>query len=154
MTEETNNTEQAAAPTLKDAINIDSNDDNDNDDEDEEDINADTKDDGDVEDDITLHPRTARKQGCENRTEEPLFSRDSNNDHNDNDHNDHYSESRDDETKKKKIPRRTPKSTIWTNKKTHWLGNPLPAVQETETLLVVIGTPPQRCQVHGGQCIG
>ena len=66
-TEETNTTKQAAAPTQKDPINIDSDDDNDVDDEDEDAVNADTKDDGDVEDDKTLHPRTARKQGCEKR---------------------------------------------------------------------------------------
>ena len=47
-TEETDTTEQAAAPTPKDTINIDSGDDNDNDNKDEEDDN-------------TLHPRTARK---------------------------------------------------------------------------------------------
>ena len=75
MTEETDMTKQAAAPTPKDAINIDSGDGNDNDDKDEEDEN-------------TLHPWTARKQGCENRTEEPLFSKDSDNDHDDNDHDD------------------------------------------------------------------
>ena len=63
-TEETDTTKQAAGLTPKDAINIDSNEDNDKDNEDEEDINTDTKDDGDVEDDNTLHPRTARKQGC------------------------------------------------------------------------------------------
>ena len=72
-TEETDMTEQAAAPTLKDTIN--SGDDNDNDAEDEDDNN-------------TLHPRTARKQGCDNRTEESLFSDNSNDDHNDNDHED------------------------------------------------------------------
>ena len=97
-TEGTDMTEQAAAPTPKDTINIDSGDDNDNNDEDQEDDN-------------TLHPRTASKQGCENRTEEPLFSEDSDDDHDDNDHDDHYSESSDDESKKKKRPRRTPKKT-------------------------------------------
>ena len=50
-TEETDMTEQAVAPTPEDTIDI--GDDNDNDDKDKEDDN-------------TLHPRTARKQGCEN----------------------------------------------------------------------------------------
>ena len=113
--------------TPKDTINIDSGDDNDNNDKDEEDDN-------------TLHPQTARKQGCENRTEELLFSEDSNDDHDDNDHDDHYSESSDDDSKKKKRPRSTPKSTIRTPKKTHWLGNPLPSAQEAAAVLVVIGT--------------
>ena len=67
-------------------------DDNDNDDEDQDDINADTKDDGEVKDDNTLHPRTARKQGCAEREEEPLFSKDGDDDHDDNDHDNHYSE--------------------------------------------------------------
>ena len=89
MTGETDTTEQAADPTTKDTINID---------------NGDNNDDEDEEDDNTLHPWTSRKQGCENRTEEPLFSDDSDNDHGDNDHNDHYSESSDDESKKKKRP--------------------------------------------------
>ena len=75
-TKETDTTEQAADPTPKDTINIDNGDDND---------------DKDKEDDNTLHPRTSRKQGCENRTEEPIFNEDSNDDHDDNDHDDHYS---------------------------------------------------------------
>ena len=62
-TKETDITEQAAAPTSKDTINIDSGNDNGNDDKDEEDDN-------------TLHIRTATKQGYENRTEEPLFYED------------------------------------------------------------------------------
>ena len=74
-TEETDMTEQAAAPTPKDTINSS----NDNDSEDEENDN-------------TLHPRIARKQGCENRTEESLFSDDSNNDQDDNYHDENYSE--------------------------------------------------------------
>ena len=61
-TKDTNTTDQAAAPTPKDAINIDSDDDNDNDDEDEDEVNAETKDDGDAKDNNTLHLRTARKQ--------------------------------------------------------------------------------------------
>ena len=56
-TEETDITEQAAAPTPEDMIKI--GDDNDNDDEDN---------DEEKDDDNTLHPRTARKQGCENHT--------------------------------------------------------------------------------------
>ena len=64
---ETDTTKQTAAPTSKDPINIDSDDNNDNDNKDQDDINANTKDDGDVKDDNTLHPRTARKQGCEER---------------------------------------------------------------------------------------
>ena len=133
-TKETDTTEQVAASTPKDPINIDSDDDNANNDKDQDDINSDTKDDGEVEDDNTLHPRTARKQGCEEREEESLFSEDS-----DDDHDDHYSESSDDESKKKKRPRRTPKSTIRTPKKTHWSGNGLPAAQEAATVLVAIG---------------
>ena len=73
-TEETDTIKQAVAPTPKDPINIDSYNDNENDDEDKDDVNADTKDDGDVEDDNTLHPLTARKQGCEERGGESLFS--------------------------------------------------------------------------------
>ena len=70
-TEETDMTEQAAAPTPEDTIDI--GDDNDNNDKKEEDY-------------YTLHPRTERKQGCENYTEEEsLFSGDSNDDHDDND---------------------------------------------------------------------
>ena len=139
MSEETDMTEQADAPTPKDPINIDSDDDNDNDDEDEDDVNADTKDDGDVEDDNTLHPWTERKLGCEEREEESLFSKDNEDDHNDNDHDDHYSESRDEESKKKQNSRRTPKSTIRTPKKTHWSGNGFPVAQEEATVLVAIG---------------
>ena len=75
--EETDTTEQAADPTLKDAINIGSDDENENDDEDEDDVNANTKDDGDVKDYNTLHPQTASKQGCEEREEESLFYKDS-----------------------------------------------------------------------------
>ena len=58
-TEETDMTEQAAASTPEDTIN--SGDDNGNNDED---------DDEDKEYNNTLHPRTARKNGCENYTEE------------------------------------------------------------------------------------
>ena len=105
-TKETDTTKQAAAPTPKDTINIDSGDKNDNDDEDEEDDN-------------TLHPRTARNQGCENRTEEPLFSEDSDDDNNENEHDAHYSKSSNDESKNKKRPISTPKSTIRNQKKTH-----------------------------------
>ena len=90
-------TEQAAAPTPEDTIDI--GEDNDNYDKDEEDDN-------------TLHPRTERKQGCENHPEESLFSDNSDDDHNDNSPNDNYSESTDDENKKKKNKRKTPKSSI------------------------------------------
>ena len=112
MTKETDTTEQAAAPTPKVTINIDSGNDYDNDDKDEEDDN-------------TLHPWTASKQGCENHPEESLFSDGSDDDHNENDHDEndygaHYSESSYDEINKNKRPRRTPKSTIRTPKKTHW----------------------------------
>ena len=70
-TKETDMTKQAAATTPKDTINIDSGDDN-------------NKDDKDEEDDNILHPWTARKQGCENDTEEEsLFSGDSDDDHDD-----------------------------------------------------------------------
>ena len=67
-TEETDMTKQAADPTPEDTIDIG----NDND-----------KDDEDKEDDNTLHPRTARKQGCENHPEESLFSDDIDDDHDD-----------------------------------------------------------------------
>ena len=108
-TEETDMTEQAAAPIPEDTIDIGDN--NDNDDEEEEDNNA-------------LHPWTAGKQGCENHPEESLFSDDSNDGHDDNDIDDGYSESTDDENKKKKSKRKTPKSTIRIPRKTHWSGNP------------------------------
>ena len=74
MTEETDTTEQAAASTPIDAIKIDSDDNNYYDEEDEDDVNADTNDDGDVKKDNTLHPRTARKKGCEEHDEESLIS--------------------------------------------------------------------------------
>ena len=93
MTEETDTTKQAAASASKGAINIDNDDKNDNNDKDEDDVNADTKHNDDVKDDKTLHPWTARKQGCEERDEESLFSENSDNEHDDNDHDDHYSES-------------------------------------------------------------
>ena len=117
-TEETDTTKQGAASTPKDVIDIDIDDDNYNDDKDEDDINADTNYDGDAEDNNTLHPRTARKQVCEEREEESLFSEDS-----DGDHDEHDSESSDDKSKNNKKSRRTPK-------KTHWSGNGLPAAQE------------------------
>ena len=123
---ETDMTEHASAPTPKDTFQ--SGDENNNDKE--------------KEDDNTLQPRTARKQGCENRKVESLLSDNSDDDHDDNDHDDNYSESSDDENKKKKRPRRTPKSTIQTPKKNHWSGNPLPAAQETATVLVAIGANP------------
>ena len=72
-TEETDMNEQVADPTPEDTIDI--GDENDNDDEDEEDDNI-------------LHPRTARKQGCENHPEESLLSDSSDNDHDDNDPDD------------------------------------------------------------------
>ena len=125
--EETDMTDQAAAPTPKYMIDIGDN--NDNDDEDEEDNN-------------TLHPRTERKQGCENHPEESLLSEDSNDYHDDNDPDDDYSESTNDENKKKKSKRKNPKSTIRIPRKTHWLGNPSPAAQEAEIVLVAIGAKP------------
>ena len=76
MTEETDMTKQAASPTPEETIDI--GDDNGNDDEDKEDNN-------------TLHPHTARKKGCENHTEDSLFSNDSDDDHDDNDPNYNYS---------------------------------------------------------------
>ena len=90
-------TEQAADPTPEDTIDIGNNNDND---------------DKYKEDDNTLHPRTARKQGCENHLEESLFSEDSDDYHNGNEPDDDYSESTDDENKKKKSKRKTPNSTI------------------------------------------
>ena len=120
-------TKQAAAPTPEDMIDIGDND---------------NYNDEDEEDDKTSHPRTARKQGCENHPEESLFSDDSDNDHDDNDPDDDYSESTDDENNKKKRPRKTPKSTIRIPSKTHWSGNPSPAAQEAEIVLVAIGAKP------------
>ena len=103
-------TKQAAATAPEDTIEI--GDDNDND----EWAHGQDKD-----DDNTLHPRTARKQGCENYLEEEsLFSNESDNDHNDNDPDDDYSQSTDDKNKKKKSKRKTPSSTILTPRKTHW----------------------------------
>ena len=122
-TKETDMTRQTAAPTPKDTIDIGGGNNNDNDEEDKEDDN-------------TLYPWTSRKQGCENRTEEPLFYDDSDDDHK------NYSESNDDENNKKKRPRRTPKSTIRTPKKTHWSGNPLPDAQEAATFIVAVGVNP------------
>ena len=75
-TDATDTTEQAAAHSPEDSIDI--NDDNEKYDKEEE-------------DNSTLHPQTARKQGCENHPEEPLFSEDSDDDHNDNDPDDDYS---------------------------------------------------------------
>ena len=64
MTEETDMTKQAAAPAPKETIEIG----NDND-------NNEWAHSQDEDDDNTLHPRTARKQGCENYPEEEsLFS--------------------------------------------------------------------------------
>ena len=126
-TEETDMTEQAAAPTPEDMIDI--GDDNNNDDEYKEDDN-------------TFYPRTVRKQGCENHPEESLFSEDSNDDHDDNDPDDDYSESTDDDNKKRKSKIKTPKSTIRIPRKTHWSGNPSPAAQEAATVLFVIGANP------------
>ena len=85
--------------------------------------------DEDKEYDNTLHPQTARKQGCENHPEESLFSDDSNHGHNDKDRDDDYSESTNDENKEKKSKRKTPKSTIRIPRKNHWSGNPSPAAQ-------------------------
>ena len=110
---DTTKTEDDSTP--KDAIEIDSDDDKYNDGKDKDDFNANTTDGGDVEDDNTLHPRTARKEVNEEREEESLFFKDS-----DDDHDDHDSESRDDESNKKNKSRRTPNSTIRTPKKTHW----------------------------------
>ena len=107
--EETDMTEQAAAPTLEYTIDIGNYNDN----------NGKDKEDGN-----TLHPRTERKQECENHPEESLFSDNSNDGHDDNDPDDDYSESSDDENKKNKRPRRTPKSTIRIPRKNHWSGNP------------------------------
>ena len=82
-------TEQAAAYTLKEPINIHNHDNNENDDEGHDDISYDTKYDGEFKYDNTLHPRTARKQGCEEPEEEPLFSEDSDNEQYENDHDEH-----------------------------------------------------------------
>ena len=98
-TEETDMTEQAAVPIPEDKIN--SSDDNANDDED---------DNKDEDNNNTSQPRTARKQGCEDHTDESLFSDNSDADHDDNDHHEDYSESSDGENRKKKRPRRSPKS--------------------------------------------
>ena len=86
-TEEVGMTKQAAAPAPEDTIEI--GDDNNNDE---------WAHGQDEDDDNTLHPRTARKQGCENYPEEEsLFSNESDNDQDDNDPDDDYSQSSDDE---------------------------------------------------------
>ena len=127
-TEESYMTEQAAAPTPEDTIEI---------------ANDNNNKEGYEEDNNTLHPRTARKQVCENNPEEEsLFSEDGDNDHDDNDPNDDYSESTNDENKKKKSKRKTPTSTIRTSRKTHWSGRTSPAAQEAASVLVVIGANP------------
>ena len=129
-TEEADTTKKAAASTLKDAIDIDRNDDKDNDDEDKDDINANGIYGADDEDDNTMHPPKARKKGNEESDKESLFSKDK-----DDDHDGHDSESSNDESEKKKS-RRTPK-------KPHWSGNGFigqwTAKQEAVTVLVVIG---------------
>ena len=131
-TKEVDMTKQAAAPAPEDTIEIC--DDNDNDEwargQDEDDDN-------------TLHPRTARKQGYENDPEEEsLFSNESDNNHDENDPDNHYSESTGDENKKKRSKRKTPTSTIRTPSKTHWSGRTSPAAQESETVLFAIGANP------------
>ena len=114
--------EQPAAPTPEDTIDI--GDDN-------------NKNEEDKEDDNTLYHWTARKQGCENDSEkESIFSKDSEDDHDDNNPNENYSESTDDEIKKNKSKRKTPKSTIMMPRKTHWTGRTSPAAQEEATVLV------------------
>ena len=140
-TKETDMTKQAAATTPKDTINIYSGDDNNNDDEDEEDNN-------------TLHPRTARNQGCENRTDEPLFSDDSKNDHDDNEHDDNYSVSSDDDNNKKKRPRRTPKSTIRTPQENSLVRQPIARRARGGDSYGCDWCEPQRRQVHGVRWIG
>ena len=96
---EVDTTDETAAPTPEDTIDINNN----NNDEDEKDDN-------------TLHPQTARKQGCENHPEESLLSEDSDDG---NDPYDDYSESTDDENNKKKSKRKTPTSTMWIPRKNH-----------------------------------
>ena len=125
-------TEQAAAPTPEDTIEI--GDDNDNNEwahsQDEDDNN-------------TSHPRTVRKQGCEqNPEEESLLSNESEDDHDENDTDDNYSQSSDEENKKKKSKRKTPTRTIQTPGKTHFSGRSSPAAQESANVLVAIGAKP------------
>ena len=127
-TEEADMTKQADAPAPEDTIEIGDNNDND------KWAHGQEKDDNN-----TLHPRTGRKQVCENYPEESLFSKDSNDDHDDNDPDDNYSQSADDENKKKKSKRKTPTSTIWTPRKTHWSGRTSPAAREAANVMVVIG---------------
>ena len=62
-TEEADTTKKEAASTLKDVIDIYSDDDKDNYGEDEDDINAEATYGGDDEDDNTLHPPKAKEEG-------------------------------------------------------------------------------------------
>ena len=127
-TKEADMTEQAAAPAPEDTIEI--GDDNDNDE---------WAHGQDEDDDNTLHPPTARKQGRENDPEEEsLFSDEIDNDHDDNDTDDKYSESTNDENKKKKSKRKTPTSTIRTPRKTHWSGSTSPAAQEIKLSIKIV----------------
>ena len=132
-TKEADMTEQAAAPAPEYTIEIGDNNNNNNE-------WAQGQDEGN---DNTLHPWTARKQGCENDPEEkPLFSNESDNDHDDNNPNDDYSQSSNDENKNKKSKRKTPTSTIRTPGENHFSGRTSPAAQEEANVLVAIGTKP------------
>ena len=122
-------TEQAAAPAPGDTIEIDNNNDND------EWAHVQDKDDNNI-----LLSWPARLQGSENDPEEEsLFSNKSDNDNDDNDPDDDYSQSSDDAKNKKKIKRKTPKSTIRNPRKFHFSGRTSPAAREAADILVAIG---------------
>ena len=125
-------TEQAAAPAPGEPIEI--GDDNDNDGW------AHDQHGQDEDDDNILLPRPPRLQGCENDPDDKeLFSNKSDDDNDDNDPNDDYSQPSDVADKKKKSKRKTPTSTIWTPRKTHWSGRKSPDEREAADVLVAIG---------------
>ena len=131
-TKEADMTNKAAAPAPGDTIEI--GDDNEND----EWVHGQEEDD----DNISL-PWPARLQGCENDPEEEsLFSNESDNDNYDNNPDDDYSQLSDDANKKKNSKIKTPTSTIWTPRNSHFSGRTSPAKREGADVLVAIGAEP------------
>ena len=95
-----------------------------------------------VDDNISL-PRPARMQGCENDPdEESLLSDESNDDNGDNNPNVDYSQPSNGADKKKKSKRKTPTSTIWNPRMSHFSGRKSPAEREAADVLVAIGAEP------------
>ena len=143
-TKEADMTEQAAAPAPEDTIEIGDNNDNDE-----------WAHSQDEDDDSTLHPWTARKQGCENDPEEEsLFFNESDNDHDDNDPDDDYFQSSDDKNKKKNSKRKTPTSTIPTPGKTHFSRQDITCRARGGECSGCDRRKTQRRQVHGDGWIG